>query len=796
MNDTTNNGAGQVKLVKAIDMFQAETAQNPVDFTQIPEALRERSQWVVWALESRKGSNPCKVPYNPRTGRKADATNSRTWAGFAEATGALQAKPDGWAGIGYVFSPDDNFCGIDLDNCRNRETGEIETWAATVIASLDSYSEISPSGTGVKIFVRAKKPEGSNRKGNVEIYDCERYFTVTGRILEDASPDVESRQAELEAFYTAHFGPVCVAESTGVVSVYQGEIQDEIQGSNLEDGQILSIARNAANGAKFCALFDEGRGEGGESENTLSLLNILAFYTRDRAKIDRLFRASKLMRPKWDERRGNTTWGDQQIEKALSDTKKTRASTKQIRVKSQSSLTAPKPTDPSPAKMQASLQDLASTCLERLQAQDTHLVFLPQGSRWFQYQEGVYKYFELVQLDRLVDTICVQAGHTDLSFFKRQDVIRKLSFSSRIWREQSEPNKYEICVQDGILNLETGILFPHGPEHFHTAQAGAEFGADAKGTAWLKFLEQAVPSASDRLALAQFAGLCLTGEMRFQKALLLVGKAGSGKGVFSRALERLLGGTDDTGLASALDLTDLQGSRLEKIVGKRLVTISEIPKRTDWLPFKRLTGGDKMLSDPKYRAAHNFHPVAKVMILSNILPHLGEDSANDSITRRLLTVRFDHVATSEERALNIEQGLETPEEMSGILAWALNGLRNLLEAGDFAQTSNDVNSQIKRGSNRVIDFLEETHEHSESDVDQIGSSDLYGRYKNWALGEGHNPVASNRFSDDMLDALEFLGWTGKKRVTKSGKYWTNIMKIGDSASGPGKPGGARMSVMH
>ncbi len=142
--------------------------------------IRDLRQWLCWRTEEREGK-PTKVPYSSLTGRMASSTNPETWANYEDAVRAC--KEHGYGGIGFVFTPEDDLCGVDLDGCLNPETGEIESWAQEIIEELDSYTEISPSGTGVHILARAKLPEGRNRKGRFEAYDRDRYFTVTENIL-------------------------------------------------------------------------------------------------------------------------------------------------------------------------------------------------------------------------------------------------------------------------------------------------------------------------------------------------------------------------------------------------------------------------------------------------------------------------------------------------------------------------------------------------------------------------------------------------------------------------------------
>ena len=147
-------------------------------FENIPEELRRRPQWLVWKLEERD-SKPTKIPYIAGGVGKASSTDSETWRSFDEAVVAL--KTGRYDGIGFVFSTGDPYAGIDLDDCRNPETGELEVWAAKTVQDLDSYAEVSPSGTGVHIIVRGKAP--NKKRGKVEAYSSERYFTITGQVL-------------------------------------------------------------------------------------------------------------------------------------------------------------------------------------------------------------------------------------------------------------------------------------------------------------------------------------------------------------------------------------------------------------------------------------------------------------------------------------------------------------------------------------------------------------------------------------------------------------------------------------
>src|SRR5215210_6133609 len=160
----------------------------------MPQELKEVDQWVGWRWKQ-IGEKRTKVPYDLKTGRAASSDDPGTWAPYS--------GTEGHENIGFVFSEDDSYCGIDLDGCVDPETGEITKLARQIIDRMDSYTEISPSGTGVKIFIEGvvPGPRRKNPKKKIEVYDRRRFFTVTGHHLPGTPRTIECRQEELEPFY-------------------------------------------------------------------------------------------------------------------------------------------------------------------------------------------------------------------------------------------------------------------------------------------------------------------------------------------------------------------------------------------------------------------------------------------------------------------------------------------------------------------------------------------------------------------------------------------------------------------
>ena len=119
----------------------------------IPEELKARRQWTLWKTINRAGK-ATKVPFRI-TGNEGDSSDPSAWATYTEVVEAF--NKGGYAGIGFTFDVLDPYAGVDLDHCINAD-GTIKPKAKAILDKLNSYSEISPSGTGIKVFLKAKNP--------------------------------------------------------------------------------------------------------------------------------------------------------------------------------------------------------------------------------------------------------------------------------------------------------------------------------------------------------------------------------------------------------------------------------------------------------------------------------------------------------------------------------------------------------------------------------------------------------------------------------------------------------------
>jgi putative DNA primase/helicase len=277
----------------------------------IPEALKQRPRWVTWRYQYRQ-SKWTKVPYMATLPKEASSTDDSTWGTFANALAAYQrGRADG---IGFVLG--DGWIGFDQD----------DTLDLSHLQLLNTYTELSPSGQGAHGIARGSKPGPRCRTGQFELYGDGRYFTVTGHRIDGFPAAVEDRTPEIAFLYSRLFGdePESAKRepATSDAQPLTNENEPETTGPGSADDDDTLIARMAGadNGEKFVRLW-HGQWQGmypSQSEADSALVCMFVFWLgSDTARIDRLFRRSKLMRDKWDAKRGHTTYGGLVINNAL-----------------------------------------------------------------------------------------------------------------------------------------------------------------------------------------------------------------------------------------------------------------------------------------------------------------------------------------------------------------------------------------------------------------------------------------------------------------------------------------------
>ena len=260
----------------------------------IPQELKALKQWVCWVGKD-------KIPKNAYTGKNAQSNNPDTWSDFDTATGACDKY--NFDGVGFMFA--NGYFGVDLDHCLDNVD-----FCDEFVETLQSYAEISKSGTGLHIICKGTLPKGARRKGGVEMYSSGRYFICTGNVYNEKYKQVAECTEAVKILHSKY-----LPSDTPKVE----KMLPTISAITMTDQQIVDKARNCKSGYLFTMLY-QGEWQGvysSQSEADLALCNQLAFWTqKDTAQMDRIFRSSGLMRPKWDEKRGTMSYGNITISKA------------------------------------------------------------------------------------------------------------------------------------------------------------------------------------------------------------------------------------------------------------------------------------------------------------------------------------------------------------------------------------------------------------------------------------------------------------------------------------------------
>ena len=251
----------------------------------IPDELKQLNQWVCWRSTDIGSAKPTKIPYNPKTGKKASVTDPSHWSSYNDAVSCL-ANGGNYNGIGFVLTRNDPYFIGDLDDAKG--DASIIARQKEIAEKFDTYSEISPSGMGLHTVGKGSIPNG-RRKDCIEIYSSERYITFTGNVYNDKP--IKDCQNELTKLYNELSGEVNNLAHTVII--------DEPE--RYSDEEIIEQCRSAATGEKFQKLF-AGSWEGdhkSQSEADLAIANLIVYRTKNRNQAIRIFRASWLgKRPK------------------------------------------------------------------------------------------------------------------------------------------------------------------------------------------------------------------------------------------------------------------------------------------------------------------------------------------------------------------------------------------------------------------------------------------------------------------------------------------------------------------
>jgi len=287
-------------------------------FENIPDEIKSLPQFVNWKREKREGKLT-KTPRKP-SGDYAKSNDPLTWSTFEVCKNSAKE----FDGIGFVLSKNDPYIGLDFDHCRCPAFDDYDPEisgglnmvlpnVADHIRKLNSYTEVSPSGKGIRILLKGKLSVDGKKKGDFEAYQALHYLTMTGHVLDGFPLTIEPRQKEVDAFFQDVFG--------GTEKSLEWEKKARTDTSTGDWKERLERAFKSKNGAEIHRLYSgDHSAHPSQSEADLSLCSHFAFwFDGDAIAIDAAFRESGLFRDKWDATHhgDGTTYGEFTIKKAI-----------------------------------------------------------------------------------------------------------------------------------------------------------------------------------------------------------------------------------------------------------------------------------------------------------------------------------------------------------------------------------------------------------------------------------------------------------------------------------------------
>lgn len=744
----------------------------------IPDELKKLNRWVCCRAD--------KLPVDPQTGTNASSTNPQTWADYATAESAV--KRWGCRGLGFVLG--NGISGIDLDHCVDPATGVITDLALDVVETMQSYTEYSPSGTGLHILWRGTKPPGACKisKLGIEMYSDGRYFTMTGRVFRDLPlADGTAAAAALHQKYWAKpAAPVRPAPPRPAAP------------ADASDAEILEKAKAAKGGEKLAALL-AGSWQAyypSHSEADIGLCNLLAFWLGcGKARMDIAFRSSGLMRPKWDERHGADTYGSLTLNKAIGDCQDVydpaRAkptggfddAAEFLRSMGVKAAPAEPASKAAPGRKSYSLDDTGNARRFR-DAYGDRVRYNHTQKAWMIWDGRVWCRDSTAGVKQLADAMLddMERGLFGTHDPEAAAALRKFITKSRGSHAKDnllteaqhlagipatdgdfDQARGLINLQNGILRLSDGALLPHDRARCITRLAGAAYDTAAKAPVWDAFLDSVTGGDKALQAYLQcMVGYMLTGSIKEQCLFFLYGEGSNGKSTFLDVLANLLGSyamNAQSDTITAKRAGDGPRTDIARLKGARLVTISECPADV-WLDeamVKQLTGGDTVTARYLYGREFEYKPEFKLIMATNHKPRIrGTDTG---IWRRIRLVPFVQSIPEDKQDIQLPDKLDA--ELPGILNWAVEGLRMWLKNSNNARrrglphcTAVDSATAEYRGEqDRLKTFVEDCT--APEPGYSVQASILYQVYRRWCEENGERfPITSTKFGREMGKLLE------------------------------------------
>ena len=721
----------------------------------IPNELKGLRQWVCWQAvpDPARPDHPRKTPVNPLTGGGAMSNNPDTWTDYD--TAVRESKK--YTGIGFMFA--NGYFGVDIDNIEDAiedyRDGGTDNIVAEFIGTLRSYAEYSQSGRGIHIICRGKLPPGGRRKGNVEMYDSGRFFVMTGKVAAEYT-EIADCGERIKPLHEKYIGGARPKPNRGPAPV---------QPVSLSDAEILQKAGEAKAGAVFQALYN-GEWEayfGSQSEADLSLCNRLAYWTgKDAEAMDRLFRASGLMRDKWDREQAGSTYGKLTIKKAIRDCESVYTPPQKYYI-----------TVGGKKKPKLYSFDDTGNAERFIDLFGGNVRYNYTDKSWMWYDGRRWKYDDSGEPKRMVDEmLSIMRTPEEASLYVDDTGDLEKQYRAHVKRSRSSAAKtaclkeaehlvpvtsaeldidpYKLNTPSGVLDLRSGALTAHNAAQNLSKICNAEYTETRDTPVWDAFLAQIFNQDEAMIRFVQRAvGYSLTGVTDEQCMFICIGDGRNGKSTLLNVFADILGDyacnmqPESLAVKSGGNAVNSDIARLRGVRFATTVEPDEGMRLAEGL-VKQLTGGDVVTARRLYGNEFEFRPQCKIWMAANHKPIIrGTDLG---IWRRIYLIPFtvqipDHMV---DKSLKYK----LRDEMPGILKWMADGCAMWQREGLNPPLSvQSAGKDYQHEMDVISRFVDECCERS--GYETVRAADLYAAYKRWATENNEYCMSSTRFGKEI-----------------------------------------------
>ena len=753
-------------------------------YERLPKELIQSGKFCLWRYEVRKGKRT-KVPYRT-DGKCADSTNAADFSSFDTVTAVL--AHGGYDGIGIMV--ESNFSAIDIDDCVT--AGVLSPLAQDIVDTMDSYTETSPSGKGIRIIFDAgdtaydvKRFYINNTKNHTEVYAAgytSKYVTITGNSILDRG--IEPRGEQMLA----------VAEKYMLRKTANNPTVTP-PGSFLSDESVIAKASTAVNGEKFRKLHGGDRSDYKTgSEADLAYFAILAFWCGgDTEQMMRIAGESELYRAKWD----RTDYLEGTVRKAVdgctefykpimtgsaeTDFNNIADTLRELNIIGNDRYSE---TDIGSGRLFA---DVFKGIARFTEDRKRWMVY--DGERWVADTAGL----RITELGKdLSDAMLIYAAslhdedqRTRMLKWCKKWVQRR--FRDIYIREAQSVYPVNMLIFDSdpllfnckncTIDLKSRTAHEHCPEDFITRMSPVVYDPDARSPRWERFIDEIMSGDRDKAGyLQKTLGYGLTGDTNYECLFIYYGETTrNGKGTLVESVLPVMGDYGITVRPETITQKTKTDSHaptedIARLAGIRFANISE-PSRGMLLnaaQLKSMTGNDTLNARFLNENSFDFKSQFKLYINTNYLPVINDMTIFSS--NRVIIVPFDRHFTDAEQDKGLKREFIKPEVQSAILNWLLEGYR-LLGAEGFSKPDSvkDAIASYYHDSNKTEQFIEDCL--TEDAASEERTSAVYDRYRNWCYENGNYTENCRNF----MQELRKIGTVVRRRPQSGGEKTTLLL---------------------